>query len=197
MRRIRSKLTYANVISSLCLFLVLGGGSAIALTGSNTVFSDDIVDHQVKSPDLAQLSYTPVKPNPHLSSDPCSSGQVGIFCGFVGSAGYRGWQNLGQGFARVAYARDGLGIVHLQGAMMNPGPPAQASIILPPGYRPSATHEFAVAFGMNPSNGSLDYSLSTVRVLTNGTVQLIDVQSGAGDNFNQGVSLDGVEFKAQ
>ena len=43
MRRIRSHLTYANLLSSLALFLVLTGGTAVALTGSNTVFSDDIV----------------------------------------------------------------------------------------------------------------------------------------------------------
>jgi hypothetical protein len=57
MRRIRRHLTYANVISTLCLFLVLGGGTAVALDGSNTVFSDDIVDGQVKAQDLAR---TPV-----------------------------------------------------------------------------------------------------------------------------------------
>src|SRR5215208_3504474 len=51
-QRIRSHLTYANVISTLCLFLLLGGGSAIALTGSNTVFSDDIVNDQVSSADV-------------------------------------------------------------------------------------------------------------------------------------------------
>lgn len=32
MRTIRSKLTYANVISTLCLFLLLGGGAAFAAT---------------------------------------------------------------------------------------------------------------------------------------------------------------------
>ena len=36
----------------MCLFLVLGGGTAVALSGSNTVFSDDIVDNQVKSADV-------------------------------------------------------------------------------------------------------------------------------------------------
>jgi hypothetical protein len=49
---LRSHLTYANVISTLCLFLLLGGGTAVALTGSNTVFSDDIVDNQVYSADV-------------------------------------------------------------------------------------------------------------------------------------------------
>jgi hypothetical protein len=44
MRRIRSHLTYSNVISSLCLFLLLGGGTAVALNGSNTVSNDDVKD---------------------------------------------------------------------------------------------------------------------------------------------------------
>ena len=52
MRRIRPHLTYANVISSLCLFLVLSGGTAVALSGSNTVFSDDIVDDAVRTADV-------------------------------------------------------------------------------------------------------------------------------------------------
>src|SRR5262245_58257866 len=56
MRRIRSRLTYANVISTLALFLVLAGGSAVALNGSNTVFSDDIVNGQVKTQDLSTPS---------------------------------------------------------------------------------------------------------------------------------------------
>jgi hypothetical protein len=47
-----SHLTYANVISSLCLFLLLGGGTAVALNGTNTVFSDDITDNQVYSADV-------------------------------------------------------------------------------------------------------------------------------------------------
>jgi hypothetical protein len=63
MRRIRSRLTYANVISTLALFLVLAGGSAVALNGSNTVFSDDIVNGQVKTQDLASGAVTPGKIN--------------------------------------------------------------------------------------------------------------------------------------
>jgi hypothetical protein len=37
----------------IALFLVLSGGSAYALDGSNTVFSDDIVNGEVKNPDVA------------------------------------------------------------------------------------------------------------------------------------------------
>ncbi|MEK6273434.1 MAG: hypothetical protein AABM42_12460 [Actinomycetota bacterium] len=54
MRRIRGHLTYANVISTLCLFLLLSGGTAVALSGSNTVQSDDLgPGSQVKAPDVA------------------------------------------------------------------------------------------------------------------------------------------------
>jgi hypothetical protein len=46
---IRSHLTYANVLSTLAVFLILGGGVAYA---ANTVFSSDIVDNQVYSADV-------------------------------------------------------------------------------------------------------------------------------------------------
>jgi hypothetical protein len=49
---LRSRLTYANVTATLALFLVLSGGTAVALSGSNTVFSDDIVDNEVYSADV-------------------------------------------------------------------------------------------------------------------------------------------------
>ena len=50
MRGIRSRLTYANVVSTLALFLVLTGGLAYA---ADTIFSSDIVDGEVKSEDIA------------------------------------------------------------------------------------------------------------------------------------------------
>jgi hypothetical protein len=54
MRPIRRHLTFANVASFLALFIVLTGGTAVALTGSNTVQSDDLgPGAQVKGPDVA------------------------------------------------------------------------------------------------------------------------------------------------
>lgn len=58
MRRIRAHLTYANVISTIALFLVLTGGTAVALSGSNTVFSDDIVDNEVRTADVRNDTLT-------------------------------------------------------------------------------------------------------------------------------------------
>src|SRR5256714_8262283 len=40
--RICRHLTYANVMATIAVFLVLGGGTAVALNGSNTVQSDDL-----------------------------------------------------------------------------------------------------------------------------------------------------------
>lgn len=48
--RLRSYRT--TVVAYLALFLVLTGGTAVALNGSNTVFSDDITNGQVKSADI-------------------------------------------------------------------------------------------------------------------------------------------------
>jgi hypothetical protein len=47
----RKHLTYANVMATLAVVLVVGGGAAYA---ANTVFSADIVDGEVKTPDIAQ-----------------------------------------------------------------------------------------------------------------------------------------------
>jgi hypothetical protein len=47
--RIARRATYANVVSTLALFLVVAGGSAYAV---NTISSTDIIDGQVKSVDV-------------------------------------------------------------------------------------------------------------------------------------------------
>lgn len=46
---LRQRLTYANVVSSICLFLVLSGGTAIALKGRNSVKADDLAPNAVRS----------------------------------------------------------------------------------------------------------------------------------------------------
>src|SRR4051812_19076200 len=54
MRRIASHLTYANVMVTILAFIVLTGGTAVALSGVDTVQSDDLgPGAQVKAPDVA------------------------------------------------------------------------------------------------------------------------------------------------
>ena len=54
-RRIRSRLTYANVTATLALFMALATGGAYA---ANTIYSDDIVDGQVKRQDIGYQAVT-------------------------------------------------------------------------------------------------------------------------------------------
>jgi hypothetical protein len=58
MKRLRLRLTYANVMSTLAVILVVGGGTAYA---ANTVFSGDIVDGQVKTADLGDAAVASTK----------------------------------------------------------------------------------------------------------------------------------------
>jgi hypothetical protein len=61
-----------NVVGYIALFLVLTGGTAQALDGQNTVFSDDIVNGEVDTPDLALES---VNTN-RLAPDSVRTGRV-------------------------------------------------------------------------------------------------------------------------
>jgi hypothetical protein len=67
--KLRARLTYANVVSTICLCLVVGGGSAYA---ANTIFSSDIVDGEVKTPDLAGSAVT----NPKLGTNSVTSAKI-------------------------------------------------------------------------------------------------------------------------
>jgi hypothetical protein len=57
--KLRERLTYANVVSTLCLFLLLGGTAAAvdgSLPGQNTVGSEDVINGEVKYDDLGANS---------------------------------------------------------------------------------------------------------------------------------------------
>lgn len=55
MPKIRMRLTYANIVSTLCLFLVLGGGAyAATQLKKNSVRSRQIKNGQVKAPDIGK-----------------------------------------------------------------------------------------------------------------------------------------------
>jgi hypothetical protein len=58
MRNLRAHLTYANVMSTLAALFALTGGVAYA---ANTIGSNDIIDGEVKTPDLAANAVTSPK----------------------------------------------------------------------------------------------------------------------------------------
>ena len=54
---LRRRATYANVVATIGLILAVGGGSAYALQGRNTVFSNDIAPDAVKGADAKEASF--------------------------------------------------------------------------------------------------------------------------------------------
>ncbi len=62
-RKIRSKLTYANVISTLCLFLLLGGGAAFAAAklAKNSVGSKQLKKNAVSAAKIKKGAVTAAK----------------------------------------------------------------------------------------------------------------------------------------
>ena len=63
MRRLRGKLTYANVMSTLAVFLLLGGGAAFAATklGKNSVGTKQIKNNAVTAAKIKKNSVTTAK----------------------------------------------------------------------------------------------------------------------------------------
>jgi hypothetical protein len=145
-QRLRSHLTYANVISTLALFLVLGGGTALAayVVSSNSQIGPDtvsghkpptgkhanIIGGSVNATDLANQAVTAGKIGApeawhnvaagSTTGDACSGGATAVFC--VGRVPFNGqpWHNYGGGFAAAGFYKDQLGIVHLKGVVATP-----------------------------------------------------------------------------
>ncbi len=63
MKRLLSKLTYANVVATLCLFLVLGGGAAFAAgkLGKNTVGAKQLKNNAVTAAKIKNGAVTAAK----------------------------------------------------------------------------------------------------------------------------------------
>jgi hypothetical protein len=63
MKRLLSKLTYANIISTLCLFLLLGGGAALAAgkLGKNTVGTKQLKANAVTAAKIKNAAVTAAK----------------------------------------------------------------------------------------------------------------------------------------
>ncbi|MBS1881683.1 MAG: collagen-like protein [Actinobacteria bacterium] len=83
MKRIQGRLTYANVVSTLALFLVLAGGSAFAASklGANSVKTRQIKNGAVTAAKIKNGAVTPIKlssaSKAALSGPPGAAGPTG------------------------------------------------------------------------------------------------------------------------
>ncbi len=123
-------------IGAVALFLVLGGGTAYAVTriDANSVQSKHIVDGQVKAKDLErpedinEVSLPEMRPPQDCGlPEPADDGYYTFNPDFYGPVGYY---------------RDSDGRVHLSGTIMRCGSTDNVAFTLPPGYRPAFEAQF-------------------------------------------------------
>jgi hypothetical protein len=148
MSSIRRRLSYANVMATLAVFIAIGGTAtaAVVVSSNSQVAKDTISGHKpptgkhsniiggsVNATDLATQAVTAGKiaapeawhavaagSNP---GNACSDAtKTAVFCTDLTNGGtvWTPWKNFGGGNATAAFYKDQLGIVHLKGLVVPP-----------------------------------------------------------------------------
>jgi hypothetical protein len=195
LQRFAKRLSYANVMATIALFIAIGGGAYAAGLAKDSVKSKHIKDGEVKSQDLADAAVTEVKltpadgmhfvaPAPANGDQAClATPQTGIFCGRNLGAGGTYYRNYGGGYEAVSYFKDRSGVVHLQGlfkSITGVSEPESSVFFLPPGYRPAETLLFST--DSNETHARID-------IQPDGGVIVVDGQS------NNYITLSGISFR--
>jgi hypothetical protein len=162
MKILRGKLTYSNVVSTLCLFLLLGGAGALAAgkLGKNSVGTKQIKNGAVtgakikkhtitgKNVNLAKLGTVPSAANATTAGTASAlTPPEGInLVGAPGQPAFEGGSSNASaptvsGLPPAGFYKDHDGIVHLEGIVLVGNATAVGTIVpiftLPPGYRPA------------------------------------------------------------
>ncbi len=166
MSRLSGKLTYANVVSTLCLFLLLGGGALAAThlaknsVGTNQIKKNAVVTSKIKNgavtgAKLANGAITGEKvQGGSLTGTQINASTLGTVPTAqtantlaapeawheVGESGQpeflNSWTNLISHAEPVGFYKDQEGVVHLKGTASS-GASGTPIFRLPPGYRPA------------------------------------------------------------
>lgn len=200
MQRIRSKLTYSNVVSTLCLFLIVGGGAYAAARlpknsvgakeiKKNAVASSEAKNNALKGVDIKEATLSNVgsaldaanlggqPPSAYASATSEPYHEVGA----PGEPGFgTNWVNFQPTSASVGFYKDPLGIVHLKGTISAIGLASEVTFTLPEGYRPAKILRIGVA-----SSGMS----KTLFIDPDGDVR-------TDDRNGEDLGLDGVTFRA-
>lgn len=151
----RPKLTYANVVATLALFIAIGGASAFAASQlaknsvgikqlkKNAVTGAKVKNQSLTGADINLAKLGTVPSATHAASadsiPPAESTHI------VGAPGQPGFENgaenyplhpAGLSFPQVGFYKDAFGVVHLEGAVKIPA--GGVAFTLPVGYRPAS-----------------------------------------------------------
>jgi hypothetical protein len=161
LNQIRKRLTYANVMSSLAVFLILGGGVAFAATklGKNSVGTKQIKNGAVTGAKIKKRTITGAQVNlAKLGTVPsantaATAGTANALSppeaihlvGMPGQPGFEGgsvgYGEPGVTYQPVGFYKDKEGVVHLEGVVQVGKEKGTTSLVpiftLPPGFRPA------------------------------------------------------------
>jgi hypothetical protein len=214
MRRLKGKLTYANVISTLCLFLLLSGGAAFAATklGKNSVGTKQIKKGAVTAAKIKKATITGTQINlAKLGTVPsanaaATAGTANALAPMeptrlVGASGQPPFLDGSSNFSEaapfklqpVSFYKDHEGVVHLTGtakvgAETNPVP--GLIFTLPPGFRPAS--------GIT----EIYTGIEKTAIFIFGSNTVIAGHDLSGDVFTEGAEgkpefLSGITFRAE
>jgi hypothetical protein len=213
-KHLRKHLTYSNVGVTICLFLLLGGATAIAAggLGKNTVGSKQLKKNAVTAAKIKKNAVTMAKigkdavtgakvnestlgtvPSANLANSLSPMEATHI----VGNPGEPGFENGSSNFVvpgvqlnPVGFYKDHDGIVHLQGvAVVGKSAVSITPIFtLPPGFRPAAGH--LVIFEQTLEDAAIIGGTNTV-------LEGIDLSGKVDGEEEELANLDGITFRAE
>jgi hypothetical protein len=202
MRKLRERLTFANVVSVIALFVALGGtGLAASQLGKNSVGTKQLKKNAVTTAKVKNEAITAAKvKNGTLTGTQINASTLGAVPTAQTAqalAPSEAWHEVGQpgqppllnewtnfdppATSTAAFYRDAGGVVHLKGILSGSND-ATAAFFLPPGFRPPQIMEFAT-IAVKPG--------ASIGVYANGEVRPVCLQSGCV------VSLDGITFRTE
>ena len=136
--RLRPRLSYANVVSTLCLFILLGGSAyAVGTIGSSDIKDNAVRSRHIQGGAVANSDLAPDSVGSHKVIDGSltgadvnesslnvsgpthevgANGEPAFHASEACDAGYCSWTNYGSGdWQTVGFFRDRAGVVHLKG----------------------------------------------------------------------------------
>jgi hypothetical protein len=204
MKRLGIKLSYANVVATLALFIALGGATAFAAMHlaknsvgpaqlkANAVTGAKVRDGSLSGADVNASSLgtvpaaeTAQKANTAARATLAESDAAPEALHLIGGPGepefLAGWGNLTPNAQRAAFYEDSEGFVHLQGEVVQSSGNGNVVFFVPPQFAPAQSQTLMVIGTSGPA---------TLSVLSTGSV------GASGFLKGQGLFLDGASWRA-